>query len=528
VSHAARKAQRFHVPGHKGGQGSYGELAALLGGRAAFSLDFTELGSLDDPRWPTPGSPTAEAQALAAEAFGWDEARFLVGGATAGVLAMVLANAGRGDTLVATLPFHRSVVSACILAGCELAPVLPRVIGPFGVLAAAGSGEVNRAVRRHRAPAVLVTSPTYQGLVEDLPALVRSCRESDIPLLVDAAHGPHFGFGPGLPDGIASSGASASVVSLHKTAGALTPGALLLFGSHPGSHPGSHVGSHVGSRAGSHAGSRAAGGRAPAVDVARLDAALRLVETSSPPFPLLASMDLARRRLALHGARDWARTVELSVRSSARVDRETGGALSPLEPPAPLTKDPTRLVFGLRDSPGVPPDLTGFSLAGRLGEAGVDIEATGWASITAVATPADDEEAYDRLVSALVSAMVPPRAGPSADRAGPRGRGGEPPVRRELGLAMEKDCWEEAFVREMSLTEAFRSPRRRVPVEGAAGDIAADVVCPYPPGVPLVVPGQRISGKIVRYLEYLIRHGGRVQGVHHGRDGRTELEVVAW
>jgi len=523
LAHLDRGAVRFHVPGHKAGRGAFREAAAGLG-TGLWELDLTEVAGLDDLHCPARGGALDQAQTLAAQAFGARRARFLVGGSTAGVLAMVLAAVGPGGRLVATAPFHRSVAAAAVLAGCSFTVVPPRLTRDAGlpvpqppeVVAPYLSGPARppevgtrsgrAAADGRQAGALLVTSPTYHGVAADVAGFASLCRRCGVPLLVDAAHGAHFGFAPGLPPSPCALGADACVVSLHKTAGALTPGSLLLLHS------------------------TAAGSddtpATPALDPGRVEAAVRFVQTSSPPFPVLASLDLARRRLATAGARDWSRTIELAWRTRDEIRRATDGLLAPFT--FGSEQDPTRMVFTLAGD--APPLLTGLELSRRAASLGVDLETAGWTEVVAVATPADSEEDHRRLVRALASACasggeaVPPAPGPGREAA-PSSRNRKavvPGPRRDSALAMEKECWEAGFVCEVAPHEAFRAPRRWVPAARAIGCAASDVVCPYPPGVPLVIPGQRIDEPVARYLEFLAAGGFRVHGLAGSR-----LEVMA-
>lgn len=487
LGHRDQLRGRFHVPGHKGGTGRYHDFARLLG-QATLASDLTELPNLDDPHWPRPGGAFAAASALAAEAFGASSARLLAGGSTAGVLAMILGCLGPRQTLLAPHPFHRSVVSGVLLAGCRL-QTLGAAAGSGGIPEPAEATAVARAIFEFRPNAVLVTSPTYQGLVQDIASLAAACGRAGIPLLVDAAHGAHFGFAPDFPPSPVAAGASAAVISLHKTAGALTPGALLLAGPCPG--------------------------LAAPVDLNRLHGALRLVESSSPSFPVLASVDLARRSLVVDGRRDWSRVAQTCGRTREAVARETKGLLRASGMSPGLGFDPARLVFVL--DPAAPPNLTGLDLLARAARAGIDLEMAGWGHIVAVATPADTTVAHERLVAALAGAL--------SEGAGKGGRcvGTCAGAKRELALSLEKECWQAAPVNDLPPSDAYRRPRRWVPVAEAVGRVAADIICPYPPGVPLVVPGQRISEAIAGYLSFLGRSGYPTQGLLTDVSSRVEV-----
>ena len=489
--HSRRRRIRFHVPGHKGGRGRYRDIATVFG-KALPALDLTELPELDDLNWPAPGGAVEEAQALAARAFGASRAWLLVGGSTAGVLAMVLAAVGPAQTLLATLPFHRSAAAAAVLAGCRLVALPPRLPETEVIPVPQDAETVGRAAAEVRPAALLVTSPTYEGVVADLPGLAAVAARLGIPLLVDAAHGAHLGAAPGLPPSPGAAGVSAWVVSLHKTAGALTPGAVLLAGS---------------------SGAQGAGGPAP-LDPERIASALRLIQTSSPPFFLLASLDLARRRLALTGEADWSAVVRLCRWIAAEVPVLTGGRLACPGAVLGLERDPTRLVFTLTS--GAPDELTGLELARRVARAGVDLETAGWGHVVAVASPADDRRTLRLLGTRLGRALEDCLAKTVLEAGG-----------RENGRRLEKECWGMVPAYEMTPAEAFRRPRRRVPVSLAAGRVAADVVCPYPPGVPLVIPGQRITDAVVGYLSFLGRSGYRTHGLREGTESGPESTAGA-
>jgi arginine decarboxylase len=243
------------------------------------------------------------------------------------------------------------------------------------------------------------------------------------------------------------------------------------------------------------------------LDLARVDTILRLIETSSPPFPVLASLDLARRRLAVSGAEDWGRAVALAVQTASLIARGSRGWLCPLIIPGGLDQDPTRLTLILTEE--APADLTGLGLARAIAADAVDVEMAGWGHIVAVTGPADTPLSHGRLVSAMTRALE------ARTHSGPK---------RELALAMEKDCWEAERVLVMTPAEAFRHRGRLVSVDEAAGRVAKDIISPYPPGVPLVFPGQRITEADALYLTFLGQWGARA----HGLTERTaQVEVIA-
>lgn len=445
LAYVARRPALFHVPGHKQGRGAPAEWRRALG-RGALAMDLTEAPGLDDLH--APEGVIAEAQALAAAAFGAGRSYFLVGGTTAGLQALLLAVCRPGDRVVVPRHAHRSVLAGLILSGATpvyVAPEYDRELDiPLGVrpetlqAALAGSGPVR---------AVVVVHPTYHGTVLDTAGLVDVARHHGALVLADEAHGSHFAFHPALPVPALACGADAVVQSLHKTGGALTQASVL----------------HV--RAGS------------PLDPARVQEALRWVQSSSPSYLLLASLDAARRELALRGKELWARALELAGWARRQINRLPGLRVAEY-----LGADPTRLVIDVRGR-----RLTGRTAASALWNQGVAVEMSGQGYVLALITPGDTRATVGRLVRALAALPWGHRAP-------------EP-----LGLPP----WPEVVVppREAALGE-----REAVPLRQARGRVAAELVAPYPPGVPVLAPGECITPAVIEYLERCVALGQHLQG----------------
>lgn len=269
----------YHVPGHKNGNaystsGGAGYLGEMM------RYDVTEITGTDDLHHPE--GVIQEAQELAADCFGAEESFLLVGGSTAGNLALILTVCPEpGMTLILQRNVHKSVVHGLMLAGVNAVFVEPQLDDDSGLAVAPAAEAVQAALAAYpEAAAVLVTMPNYYGMGTDLAPLARICHDHSVPLLVDEAHGAHYGQHPALPAGALACGADGVVQSTHKMLPALTMGAML----------------HV---------------QGPRLDRTLLRQRLAMVQSSSPSYPLMASLDLARR--LVHTGRAGAFTAGLAA-----------------------------------------------------------------------------------------------------------------------------------------------------------------------------------------------------------------------
>src|SRR5689334_21544953 len=292
VTHAFRGTGRFHVPGHKGGPGADPAMRFALGDRA-LAVDIPQdIEGIDLGPSPT---PYEQAEALAAEAYGAKKTWFLTNGATQGTHALCLALAAMGTRVVAQRNSHASLVDGLVLSGGMPAFVAPEYDAELGM--AHGVTPESLAAGLERAPdarAIFVVSPTYYGMAADVEGCAQVCHERGVPLVVDQAWGPHFGFHPDLPPSALSQGADAVLTSTHKIVGSLTQSAML----------------HV-----------ADTGRIDPDAVARC---IRLVRSTSPSSLLMASLDAARRQLAIHGEALLERTIAASMQVRRQIEQTDG------------------------------------------------------------------------------------------------------------------------------------------------------------------------------------------------------------
>lgn len=405
------------------------------------ALDLTELDETDNLH--APEGAIREAQVLAAGAFGATETFFLVNGSTGGLHAMVMAACAPGEAIALSRASHLSALGGIILAGArpvflgtgyDAAWELPQDPTPDALRA---------AFRDPAVRAALVTRPDYFGRASDLGALAEVCRAEDRLLLVDEAHGAHLGLDPRLPESALALGADAVVQSTHKLLSAMTQASML----------------HLG------------GDRLDPRQVRKL---LRLLQTTSPSFVLLASLDAARAQREEEGARLWREVLDMVAAARQQLAAHGLRCLGPAHGPA-AAWDPAKLVVDLSGT-----GHDGYEVAETLHERLIQVEIATPRYVGALVTPGNTERDLERLVTGLVAAVARP--------GGPRAALPLPPAPPEL-VALPRD--------------AFLGRSRPVPLEAAVGEVAAELVCPYPPGIPALVPGERITREVLEYLNAL-------------------------
>lgn len=442
VRHIAGNPAQLHVPGH--GQGRVlPEDFRRLGKGGLFALDLTELPGLDDLHNPV--GPLARAQELAAALYGADRSFFLVNGSTVGIGALLLAAVGQGEVILPRNA-HSSFLGGLVLSGADPVFVYPETIPGFGLDCGVAPAAIEQALVKHpAAAAVFALHPNYYGVAGDLAGQARSARRAGKPLLVDEAHGAHLRFHPDLPADAMSEGAAASVQSTHKLGGSLTQTSLL----------------HL---------------KGGLVDAGAVAAALRLLETTSPSYILLASLDLARQQLALKGRELLERALELARGLRRRLARIRGLRLLGPEdlPQGNYSLDPTKLVISVRGL-----GLTGFQVRDLLAHRyRVYVEMADACHVVAFVTIGTAERDCRMLGDALADLAVREKGLPGS------------PLPELPGTCKKL----------MKPREAWFSSTRRVALAEAAGRICAETVAVYPPGIPAVYPGEEITPEIVNYL----------------------------
>lgn len=462
----------MHMPGHKRNTALADYLKAL---RA--DLDITEIDGFDDLH--APEGALLDGMRRAARLWGADESRFLVNGATCGLLAAVYALAADGGRAIVARNCHKSVYHALELTGVEPVFVMPDVDAETGVCGRIPPEDVRRALEEAPdARFVLVTSPTYEGVISDIAAICRAAHERNVPVIVDEAHGAHLGLSDeAFPADAMRMGADVSVKSLHKTLPSLTQTAILLA-------------------------------RHDRMDMAALDHALDIFETSSPSYLLMASIDGCVSLMERRGAE-----ILTSWRQALDEFYEGTAALSNLR--VHRQDEPSKLVIDTTQA-----GITGFELLRRLREENVEPEMASLRYAVAMTGAGDTRETLRKFLNALKTvdramsapsapskqpASVPPATAPSAQPASapptsvlsaqpatapsasvpPASVPSAQPVSASLPVLPRP-------VRVLPPKMALHAPSENVPAREAVGRVSACYAWAYPPGVPMLVPGERV------------------------------------
>jgi arginine decarboxylase len=449
----------FYTPGHKRGIGMNPILKERWGA-TVFGWDLPELPGLDNLHAPT--GVIEQAQTLAAEVFGAQQTWFLVNGSTTGVMAAILATCGDGEKIILPRNIHSSAIAGIIHAGAVPIFINPAYDRELDIAHSITPDSVKLALAQHPdAKAVMVVYPTYYGACGDLEAIAEIVHGYGIPLLVDEAHGAHFGFHPDLPPAALTMGADLTVQSTHKLLGSLTQSAML------------HVNSSL-------------------IDLDTIGRSLRLLQSTSPSYLLLASLDAARQQMALNGEKLMAETIELAKIARVEIDRITGLSVVKLDRNSPGCKylDPTRLtvtVTGL--------NLTGFAADDILtSEFGIVAELPSMRHLTFIISLGNRRTDIDRLVWGLTQLATK--------------------YAEIVPLNLGSIDLQDRVLTQMALTprQADRSPQVSVSTNQAIGRIGAESICPYPPGIPVLIPGEIITAEALAYLQKILGFGGELVG----------------
>lgn len=460
---AARPHTPFYTPGHKQGEGISQPLADLLG-KAVFRADLTELSDLDNLF--APQGVIQEAQQLAAEAFGALQTWFLVNGSTCGIEAAILATCGTGDKIILPRNVHSSAIAGLILSGAIPIFLNPEYDPLLDIAHSSTPNAVQSALQQHPdAKAVLVVYPTYYGVCGDLSAIANITHQYNIPLLVDEAHGAHFAFHPELPTPALTAGADLTVQSIHKVLGAMTQASML------------HI---QGNR----------------IDCDRISKALQLVQSTSPSYLLLASLDAARQQMAMHGKMLMSHTLQLTEEARTRISQipELSVLQMPQleESPGFVALDKTRLtvtVSGL--------GLTGFEADEILDEKfAVTAEFASLQHLTFIISLGNTPADIEKLVQGFTTLAKEYRRSNLT-------------VKNQVGLNLDRTL---DYALELSPREAFFAVSEILPLTQTNKRICAEIVCPYPPGIPVLMPGEVITKSVLEYLQQIQAMGASISG----------------
>lgn len=456
--HSDAHPYQFHIPGHKCGRGMDPEFRAFIGDNA-LSIDLVNIAPLDDLHQPH--GAIHQAEQLAARAFGARETFFSVQGTSTAIMAMIMAVCGPGQRILVPRNAHRSVMAALVLSGAVPVFLPPELDPDVGIAHCVSLPTVAAAIAAHPdARALLLVNPSYFGVCTDLAAIVRMAHDRDLPVLVDEAHGAHLYFHQQLPQSAMQAGADAAAVSMHKLGGSLTQSSLLNL-------------------------------QGDLVSAEHVRAMLSLLTTTSTSYLLLSSLDAARRHMVTHGKYGLERAIGLASYARAEINRIPGLYCFGEEICATRTSarscDPTKLCVTVKGL-----GLSGLAVEQALrSEFRIEAELSDPYNVLFVVTIADTPQDIDCLLMAL--RRIASLYGPS-------------PVRHiQLPILLEHTL-------AIAPRQAFFADTRRVPLARAAGHAAAEFVTVYPPGIPLLVPGELISQDDIDYIGRHQRLGFFVQG----------------
>jgi arginine decarboxylase len=460
VSHAKKNPIQFHIPGHKKGVGMNPDFRQFIGDNA-LSIDLINIGPLDDLHHPK--GMIKEAQQLAADAFGADYTFFNVQGTSGAIMTMIMSVCGPGDKIIIPRNVHKSISSAIIFAGAIPVFIHPVMDKKLGISHGITTSSVKTALEQNPdAKAVVVINPTYFGVAANLKDIVEVAHSFEVPVLVDEAHGVHIHFHEDLPMSAMEAGADMAATSVHKLGGSMTQSSVLNV-------------------------------KGKMVSPKRVQTVISMLTTTSTSYLLLASLDAARKQLVLHGEEMISKAITLAHKARTAINQTPGlycmGEEILGDEESTYDFDPTKLLIHVRDL-----GLSGFEVENWLREkANIEVEMSDLYNILCLVTPGDTEENIDALIAALNKLTT---------------------LTTESNRKITPVSIELPNIPRLAMTprDAFYSETELVPFDQSAGRIIAEFIMVYPPGIPVLLPGEIISEDNLNYIMYNKEVGLPVQG----------------
>ncbi|GAB7387695.1 arginine decarboxylase [Bacillaceae bacterium] len=458
LEHAKKNPVQFHIPGHKKGMGMAPEFRNFIG-KNALSIDLINISPLDDLHHPR--GIIKEAQELAAQAFGADATFFSVQGTSGAIMTMVMSVCSPGDKILVPRNVHKSVMAAIIFSGATPVFIHPVMDKNLGISHGITTESVQKALAEHPdAKALLVINPTYFGIATNLREIVEIAHSHNVPVLVDEAHGVHIHFHDELPLSAMQAGADMAATSMHKLGGSLTQSSILNV-------------------------------KKGLVSIDRVKSVISMLTTTSTSYLLLASLDVARKQLSIHGKELLDRTIRLAEKARTQINEIPGlycVGKEILGQPAIYDMDPTKLIIHIKEL-----GITGYDVEIWLREHyNIEVELSDLYNVLCIVTPGDSEETIGILVHALQA------------------------LSKEF---LHKRAANEVIVRipripalAMSPRDAFYADTETIPLDESAGRIIAEFIMVYPPGIPILLPGEIITEDNIAYIKENLRVGLPVQG----------------
>ncbi len=508
--YAKQNINIFHVPGHKLAKGIPHELAQDI-----LQLDVTEIEGTDNLHYPE--GIIKEAEELAAKAFGADKTFFLVNGSTCGIQAAIMSTCTRGQKIIIGRDSHKSVVAGLILSGAEPVFAYPEYNCEFGITEAITVKSIEKSLVQHPdAVAVLITRPNYYGICSDIGEISSLVHSYNKLLIVDEAHGAHLAINQKLPPSALKHGADICIQSAHKTLPALTQGAYL------------HV---KGNR----------------VDIDRLKFNLSMLQTSSPSYIIMSYLDIARELMERDGAekldqlideiqwfkKELEKYPEYKVLSCKNLicdsvtlpfsdKKQIPPSVSLANPEAIITHDPTRLVINISKL-----GISGYYAEKLLRESfKTQVEMADYENLVFITTTADNHETFSALLEAMKGLLKI-----LDNNEKPRNLGMHSDIIKRYYTELHNSVdliktgkstnGEKAVLSNKNTGilpyEAYIACTEKIPVEESCNRICADVITPYPPGIPILYPGEIIKNNHIQYITAIINVGGTINGIKHNK-----------
>ena len=444
----------FDVPGHKRGRGNP-ELVELLGEKCV-GIDVNSMKPLDNLGHPI--SIIRDAEELAADAFGASHAFLMIGGTTSSVQTMILSTCKAGDKIILPRNVHKSAINAMVLCGAIPIYIEMSVDPKIGIALGLENDRVAQAIKNHPdAQAILINNPTYYGICSDLKGLTEMAHEAGMLVLVDEAHGAHLHFTDKLPISAMDAGADMAAVSMHKSGGSLTQSSILLIGEQ--------------------------------MNPEYVRQIINLTQSTSASYLLMASLDISRRNLALRGKESFEKVIELSEYARREINAIGGYyaySKELIDGVSVCDFDVTKLSVYTQ---GI--GLTGIEVYDLLrDEYDIQIEFGDIGNILAYISIGDRIQDIERLVGALADI-------------------------KRLYSRDGKDLIAGEYIQPelvLSPQEAFYSERKSLTLDESVGQVCGEFVMCYPPGIPILAPGERITQEIVDYIQFAKERGCSLQG----------------
>jgi arginine decarboxylase len=458
IQHAEQNPIQFHIPGHKKGVGMDPEFRAFIGDNA-LSIDLINISPLDDLHQPT--GVIEEAQKMAADAFHADYTFFSVQGTSSAIMTMIMSVCSEGDKIIVPRNVHKSVMAAIIFSGAKPVFISPTSDANLGIDHGITVSSVRKALIKHPdAKAVLVINPTYYGVCTNLKEIVELVHSYHIPVLVDEAHGVLIHFNDQLPLSAMQAGADMAATSVHKLGGSMTQSSILNI-------------------------------RGPLINPRRVQTIISMLTTTSTSYILLASLDVSRRHLALHGEEMAEKTIRLAQHARKQINEIPGlycFGEEILGGEATFSYDPTKVTIQVRKL-----GLTGYDVENWLrDEFNIEVELSDMYNILCLITPGDSAENIEVLLTALRRLSIEHHE-----------------INEENELIVKNP---EIPQLSLSPRDAFYGDTETIPFKESAGRIIAEFIYVYPPGIPILLPGEVISQKNINYIIEHVEVGLPVKG----------------